>query len=491
MVALSCLAARLWVLFRADYVYDDAFITWRVARHWSEGLGPVFNVGDRVQVTTSLVHVALGAALWGALGGTAMYADRLLACFIDACVAGALAWEVAADQPLGHAPRAARLLGGTVCGVLYICSHHVALVVPSGLETSLYVASVFFSLRSLWHRRILGAAIGSALAALVRPDGLLVMAIVASTAFRRRELGIVIRAWAWAWLPWVTLQVLYYGTVIPQSVAAKSLILHYPTEQWQKFLEDFVLGGRRQALCAAVALVGVWSAVRAGRGASLFVWFVLYVTAICSFTIWWPWYWTPAVAPLAYAVGYGTRTGLSWLTKMRVPAVLLAAVSLVATAWMGYGLYLQGRWRLRALGGMARGYEIQDGAMAAYLRAQTPPEATVLVERLGRVSFATPRRFDDYPGLASRRVTDALRSLGRPIGATPQDTGAFDVILRDVQPSVLLLREQEYRAGINAGILGSYALVRAFEPDPVAVGGGADYGRMLLLQRVVEAKQEP
>src|SRR5882672_12056666 len=60
--AIAMAAARAWAC-------DDAFITFRVVAQFLEGHGPVFNIGERVQVFTHpLWFMALAA--WAAPGGS-------------------------------------------------------------------------------------------------------------------------------------------------------------------------------------------------------------------------------------------------------------------------------------------------------------------------------------------------------------------------------------------------------------------------------------
>src|SRR5262245_55848844 len=59
-----CVLAAAGVLVAQALVYvrftvDDSFITYRFARNWASGLGPVFQPGERVEGYTSFLHMAL------------------------------------------------------------------------------------------------------------------------------------------------------------------------------------------------------------------------------------------------------------------------------------------------------------------------------------------------------------------------------------------------------------------------------------------------
>jgi hypothetical protein len=57
LLALS----RGWFWTRIPFANEDAYITFRYARSWVRGLGPVFNEGERVLGTTSPLWMAWSA----------------------------------------------------------------------------------------------------------------------------------------------------------------------------------------------------------------------------------------------------------------------------------------------------------------------------------------------------------------------------------------------------------------------------------------------
>lgn len=76
--ALALVCSLSW-LHQAyyDFENDDAYISYRYARHWAEGLGPVFNPGERVEGYSNFLLVA-ALALVVRLGGDVVVAARLL-----------------------------------------------------------------------------------------------------------------------------------------------------------------------------------------------------------------------------------------------------------------------------------------------------------------------------------------------------------------------------------------------------------------------------
>ena len=56
-------ATRGWFWWRIPFANEDAYITFRYARSWVRGMGPVYNAGEHVLGTTSPLWMT-----WTALG---------------------------------------------------------------------------------------------------------------------------------------------------------------------------------------------------------------------------------------------------------------------------------------------------------------------------------------------------------------------------------------------------------------------------------------
>ncbi|HSY20656.1 MAG TPA: hypothetical protein VK841_00985, partial [Polyangiaceae bacterium] len=110
---------------------DDAYIHLRVAQNLVRGDGPVFNVGDRVEVTSSpLWTLLLGAGL---RAGLSSHAVILLGALGSAALAGAAAAWLGAE--VAGTP-------GVVASLLLATLPGFAAWTGSGMETPLAVAAV-------------------------------------------------------------------------------------------------------------------------------------------------------------------------------------------------------------------------------------------------------------------------------------------------------------------------------------------------------------
>lgn len=133
VAALAFLALSAWTW---RYTMDDAFISFRYARHIGDGLGPIWNLADRAQPVegfTSFLHVWL-------LGGIRLATGADLP--IVAKALGVLAILVLAGCATAEGRRAGLRGPALAVALSFLLLPFTALNAVSGMETPLYL---------LWH----------------------------------------------------------------------------------------------------------------------------------------------------------------------------------------------------------------------------------------------------------------------------------------------------------------------------------------------------
>lgn len=230
--AIAAAAVAFGVVRAASLAWtsDDAYISFRYARNLADGLGLVYNAGERVEGYTNFLWT-----LWCALGlrlgfAAERWADvASIACYgaTIALLAGAW-WRKPAAGALAL-PLAAALLA---------VHHDAAVFATSGLETALFgllgVAG-FTALAGFGEaavaapgpRRAAVAGLALALATLTRPDGALWLAAGGAwTLARGRPRIFAAAAFAGVALailgPWAAWKLAYYGDLMPNTYYAKS-----------------------------------------------------------------------------------------------------------------------------------------------------------------------------------------------------------------------------------------------------------------------------
>ena len=218
---------------------DDAYIDVRVVGNLLAGHGPVYNVGERVEVFTNPIWVGILAIVRGTLGmlPTAWWAVLLGL----VSTAGGVALMVMGSARLAHRRGAALVIpAGMLC---LVCLDAMWDFATSGLETGL----IFGWLGLLWWLfvRRLETGRGSALLALgaglgpfIRPDlGLvsaafgigLVLLILRSPSDADRR-GLVAAAFFVPPLLLELLRAAYFGMLLPNTALTKSAFTPWPRQ---------------------------------------------------------------------------------------------------------------------------------------------------------------------------------------------------------------------------------------------------------------------
>lgn len=212
LVAATCALGAVAVAAGwADLRHDDAYITFRYARHLVAGEGFVFNPGQRVLGTTSPLFTLVSAALYSLVG--------------EALPVAAVAWNAAALAAQGFLlflllrdvrPWTAMLLAVLTVGGLGGAFSWLS------LETHTAAALAVGALLAAGRDRPLAAGLLTGLAFLARPDAFLLVPVLLF-GYRRRT-GAALRlllAAAATVLPWLVFATLYFGSPLPATMDAK------------------------------------------------------------------------------------------------------------------------------------------------------------------------------------------------------------------------------------------------------------------------------
>ena len=319
---LACvgLAARRCLDFVPNTI-DDAWITFRYADNLAHGLGFVFNEGERVEGTSSLLlTIMLVPVRW--FGGDPLAAARAngVASFVGLIV-GAYAFVK---------PHGAML--GLAAAAMVASSTSLAYYAMSGLETTMF-AGLTFAATAMFIREPRGRwAYVAGLAALARPEGAWLFAVLWLSA--RRTGWAEVRRFAVVYGPALALRVAYFGALVPNTVLAKGghpvpgapVAIHHVVEF------ATALG---PAVITAVSAVLGRPTRRAAVVLLLVVLFPVAVDALDAGGDWMPFarLLTPAIAPAACLAALGAAAlGSRWSPLWLVSVALWVAAQALATS---------------------------------------------------------------------------------------------------------------------------------------------------------------
>lgn len=418
-VSLALFLGLAWRFF--DHTVDDAFISYRYARNLAEGQGLVWNPGQRVEGYTDFLWVVALAGAVSAGAGPEL-ASKLLGL---AGGAAALAAVVRAS------PRPeARPLVTWLAPLLLAVSPPFAVWATGGLETTLFAALVTWTAvlaLPAAEGRPLRPAVGAvgAAAALTRPEGVGVTALVAGLlALRRGNARPVLRfagVFLALFLPYFAWRWSYYGDLLPNTFYAK---VGWTTAQVTRGLR-YVLGYLQESgVLLLLPLLGLFWTERRARvlllgGTALG--YSAYVVAVGGDGL--PMYrFLAPILPLWFLlVAEGTAGALARFGARRWARM---------AAW-AFGALLCARSALPAFGGPSARYVNQDRRevaawkeIGAWLGAHAPAGSSIAVIPAGAIPYFSRLRTIDMLGMNDRAIA---HSTAHELGAGQAGHEKYDV----------------------------------------------------------------
>lgn len=223
------LLSTLMVVYFWPWTSDDAFISFRYARNLAEGHGLVFNPGERVEGYSNFLLVLL-LAFASTLSLDIVLVAKLVGVLSLPVIALLAVWLIGR---LGGGKR-----GSAVGFSLSVTATPLAYWAVSGLETAVYAALVLVGVASyILYREGRGTALPTSAVffavALLRVEG--VVFFLATCAFHvgagllqsvrwrpRRAEVMVVAGFALAYGAYLAFRYLYYGSLVPNTVVAKT-----------------------------------------------------------------------------------------------------------------------------------------------------------------------------------------------------------------------------------------------------------------------------
>ena len=407
-------------------LFDDAFISFRYAQNFANGLGLVFNEGERVEGYTNFLWTVLlaGAAR---LGLDIVSTSVVLAavCTIATTIVLAAFGRVLFDRE----PHARLLIA--IAPVLFAAWGPQARYVLSGMETSCFVLLVVTGawLATLNRPLAAGAIFGAA--TLTRPEGaayfvVVVVAALMGAAGRRssRSAAWLVGAFVAVVGPYFCWRLQYYGLPLPNTYYAKTGGSEFTGPMLQRGWTHLVFAVQQLALVVPSVVAGVAVLLRPHR-----LWWIAAAFAAVAATemvvvggdfqfFFGPRLLLPAAAFACLPVAAGVAAIANLVPPARYrPAAVVAILS-------GLVLYLgTASWPARDPN-QAYVAAINQGwtELGKWLEFTSAPDAVVAVGAAGRIPFYSGRRTIDMLGLTDAHI--ARRSV--PLGGGMPGHEKFD-----------------------------------------------------------------
>jgi arabinofuranosyltransferase len=438
------LVALLARLLTGPHPIDDAFITFRYARNFAEGVGLVYNSGEWVLGTTApLWAIILGSGY--RIGFTDLpWLATVLSALCDAASAALLAQL---SLRIGWKP-----IGAALVGIAWALNPMSIAFATGGMETSVFVLAALTALALAARGSHLSVAAGLAgVATLVRPEGaLLATTIVAWTFIVRRKQTLPVALVGGAPMAIAGLALwLRYGSPLPNSVAAKqvayqgawplenalALLIHAGLPGWSTYL----LGVLPPIAALVIAVLG-WATLIALIRTAL--------PRLKTRAVGWQPFALFAVLYLLFYTVVGLRGVrlFPWYLVPLEPFYLLAAAAGLAhlgtsrSVWVAAALVL---WQLPAIDwrqplqpvgvNLAREQLLLE--VGRGLGESLPANAVIAAPEIGALGYASKLRILDTVGLVS---PSAIPYYPLPADQLVTDNAIPSRLIHDQRPEVVV-----------------------------------------------------
>jgi arabinofuranosyltransferase len=265
VIALGLIVvAASWLAWQGRFIHDDAFISFRYARHLAAGEGLVWNPGERVEGYTNFLWVlimtiphllGIDVVVFSQAVGVGLFAATLI-----------LTWRLVEDQ---GGSRISALLTVLLLGCNYTFFRWAAGGMETALQAALGVACVWMTIRGLrargWTaRQLVAVSLLAALAVLTRLDSILILAFPLGVVALRllvgwgdgrskvRMLVALLTPFALLVGGWMAWKLSFYGDLLPNTYYVK--VASYTRRRWGL---DYLWLFLRQYLLIPFPLLGL------------------------------------------------------------------------------------------------------------------------------------------------------------------------------------------------------------------------------------------
>ncbi len=423
---------------------DDQFILFRYIENLASGNGFVFNLGDKILGATTPLFTLVGAFF------------KYL--FASVPTPDIMAWLNIVFFSLATVffyRLAKRFMSSKMSLVaVLVLATSLSKVVPEGMETSLFLLTLFVFLEALFNKKYYLSAVFLSLTLLTRPDALLVAPL--AFIYWWRELGIkeafkVAGLTGLVAVPWLVFSTLYFGSFIPQSLitklhigdivqlsslqAFKVQLASMSRMYWGKIFDpsNLIL----QSVCNLIPfLVLMYLGARKVINARTWIIFAIPVAYFISFTIsnpvMWPWY-VSQMEPFWILISFIGFVSILESIKNNIRKVVLVCIILAGPLyfWMG------------SVATDDAGRELMYVPIAHYIREHMTPGETVGVNNIGAIGYYLGTvHVIDFFGLVNAYaveyypITENCTDPNRLYSVPPQ-------IIKDTSPDWVVLTDTE------------------------------------------------
>ncbi len=464
LVVAFCMLAALVPLaysLHTAHVWEDFFITFKFSKNLCEGNGLVYEPGQRIHGFTSPLGTLVPALCYWISGCkshiSAIWLFRIFFCIPAFVCAGLILLRIM--EKSGGGP-----VQTVFAALLFLVEAKSVMYSVNGMETAfmlLFVGTAFhFTLKGIESDWLM---VGLSWAGLmwVRPDGFIFAgAVLAACLFferktlGRRSLWAVVKAAAVClalYLPWFIFAWCYYGSPVPHTITAKSVLMsHYSLQEYAvNSIRKLPYGiiwvfapvyaqfmGWPLITRVICGLMGLFPFIywlipvedKLGRKASLVFFFLCCYSSVMIFPF--PWYY-PAMAFFGIiCIVRGTYSIAGRLKVEGVEKLPAYVLSFVFLAMLTVLLMSVREMRIQqAL--IETGHRQKIGE---FLKENMAADEKVYLECLGYVGYFSERKVLDFSGLVTPEVVRLIKEKNLN----------FLTLIPELKPDWIVIRKHDY-----------------------------------------------
>ncbi len=422
--------------FHRFFTVDDTYITYRYAWNWAHGLGPVFNAGERVEGTSNFLYMAI-LTLFHTIGFDLETLGIAVGVLSYLLLIAALVFHLRTHVP--SQPFCTSLGAGLVLAA----STPLALWSQGGLETLFFAFLLFVAILTYlaYVRKDIQSPLSPmilfGLVALTRPEGFAYAVVIMGLECLRKlvierespkDTGLVLLKQLGGFLavvgPFLLFRILYYGDVLPNTVAAKdgfqqqlfrSELLDWPRLIWQSPGVNKVLHFFTKHFSPILFPLAILPTLLVKkRRFEFLVWSSIILLSL-AVIVWAKGDWmqhfrlfTPIIAPCVVLIALGLSEALDWAGRRpwvrRWPhwGQQLAAIGFLAILFLFFSSHALYERKFNSWKGNR--HEAMR-TLGKQLQSIAQPDDLLAIGFIGRVPYGAPDlRVVDILGLTDREI---------------------------------------------------------------------------------------
>jgi len=472
LIPFLTIIVRGIIFYFIPHTYEDAFITFKYSENFANGLGLVYNAGEKVYGTTTPFFAIILAFF--KYFGISCIISSLIINLISESITSLFVYKYLKDYSTG--------IVTLFIALLFVFSPSNISWSIQGMETAFFGMLIATSFYSFYKKKCFLAFLFAFLSAITRIDGLGVVFIIFLFSFIENKFS-VFKFFTIPFLifiAWLIFLQIYFGNFLPNSMLAKLILYSGHSKSILPnlnivFTKFFLAGYYSSTIITVFFIVGIYVVIKNKiRALHMIAWFFIYYFAlIISKTMIHGWYLIPPLFVFIIVSGIGIIFVYNVLSRKfsQHQKLLSAFVFVFVILSSAFNLML----KIDQMNNELLYEQTVRIPIGRYLNEFTPRNSTVFLEPIGIIGYYSNRYIYDDAALISPIFLEINRLTYNALSVYKK----IDL----VKPDYLVLRDRDLNEFYTStNLIKEYRIVKNFK-DTVWVKNNLDYS-MTIFERI-------